>query len=264
MRRSLGTSCSALLLFGLAACGGGGGGASPGSPDPTPDPSVSSRVEEVLEACALEGVAAFAATMAELEPVLRAEAPPSPDFQVTGIDLLGASLSWTLDADADGELDLSGTMRFSDAAGSPSWPFDPATLLALLAGTADVSALLATLPDGTRVAVDYVLVGAPVPLGGSLETTFVDGVPTTASGHVDFPGSACQVGLVFSDLPAALLYDPMPSGVFDLHGTTAEGRLDGTLTLHGNGTATIDVLLDGGNRTVWDYDLATGVLTPRP
>jgi hypothetical protein len=268
MRRSLHRLVRRPLLgFGLAvtACGGGGGGGETdvGAPAPA-GPSLSTRLEDLLASCVLEGVAAFEATMAKFEPVLEGEGAPEPDLEVTGIDLLGASVSFALDADADAVADVTGTMRFLDAAGAPTWPFAPTTLLALLAGTADLPALLATLPDGTTVGLDYALVGAVVPVTGALETTFADGLPTTATGDARFPGAACQVGLAFADLPATLLYDPAPAGVFDLHGTTAEGALEGTLTLHGDGTATFDLLLDGTEHGVWDYDLATGALTKRP
>jgi hypothetical protein len=254
---------SALLLPG---CGGGGGSSDPSAqtPGPGPTPSARARIEAILEACVLEGVEAFDAVAADFDGVLDAGGAPNPDFRVTSVDLLRASVGWTLDADADGQVDLTGTMRFVDAGGSPTLPFTAATILALVAGTADLASLLATLPDGTTVAIDYATVRSPVPVSGTFETTFVAGQPATVSGEATFDGAACETRIAFEDLPAAPLFDPAPAGSFDVLVTTAEGVLEGALTLNGDGTATIDVALDGADRSVWDYDLSTGALTPRP
>jgi hypothetical protein len=249
----------------LPACGsGGGGGDDPGqSATPGPTPTASVRTEAILEACALEGVRAFETVAADFDGAIDGEGT-APDFRVTGIDLLGAALDWTLDADVDGQVDLAGTVAFLDAGGSPTWPFTPDTVLALLAGTADLATLLGTIPDGTTVVVTYATLTSPVPVTGSLEVGFAGGEPAVVSGEADLAGLDCPTTVSFEDLSAADLLDPAPSGTFALLVTTDGGTLEGTLTLHGDGTATIDVVLDGTDRTVWDYDLATRTLTRRP
>jgi hypothetical protein len=249
----------------LPACGGGGGGVGDALPAPDPNPSAVARTQALLEACVLEEVAAFEAAAADFDGALDGEWTTHPDFQVTGFDLVTATVEWTLDADADGDVDLEGTARFLDGGGSPTLPFSPATVLALLSGGApDVAALLATVPDGTTVVVDYATVGQPVGVTGTLETTFLDGQPSTVSGSADFDGTSCDTHVSFTDLAAAALFDPAPAGVFAVEVATTEGLVQGTLTLNGDGTATLDMALDGGDHAVWDYDLATGVLTPRP
>jgi hypothetical protein len=259
-----------VLALLVPACGGGGGGGGDtglegsGGPPPPPPVPPEERARAILEGCVLEAVEAFEGVAARFDGTLDGEQAPTPDFRVTGVDLLSASLTWTLDADADAQVDLQGTMRFTDAGGSPAFPFSPATVLLILAGTADVPSLLATLPDGTGIAVEYETVGLSLPVEGTLATSLVGGMPTTVDGDAFFDGAGCDTRISFEDVPAAALYAENPTATFDVLVTATEGTLQGTVTLNGDGTATIDVILDGTDHLVWSYDLATGTLTLVP
>src|SRR5262245_34231447 len=118
-----------LLAFALVvpACGGGSGGGGDaglaGGAEPAPTATAAERDRAILEGCALEGIEAWEAVAADFDGTLDGETYPAPDFQVTGIDLLAASIGWTLDAQPDGQIDLQGTLRFFDGGGSPAFPF---------------------------------------------------------------------------------------------------------------------------------------------
>jgi hypothetical protein len=260
----------ALGLLAPACAGGGGGGEAVGSgvpagdPPAPPAPTAEERARAILEGCGLETITAFEAVASRFDGTIDGEGDPTPDFSVTGIDFLGASIAWTLDAEADGQVDLEGTMRFLDPAGTPTFPFSIPTLLEVLAGNADLVGLLATIPDGTRVVVDYAAIGSPVPVSGTFDTTFAGGTASTTSGRAEYDGAGCDTGISFEGLAAAALLSENPTGAVDFLTAASGGTLEGSVTLNGDGTATIEGWLDGADPVAFTYDLATGTLTPLP
>jgi hypothetical protein len=201
-------------------------------------------------------VARLLELLALLERASEPGATP-PAFDITGIDLLTASVRFSADLEPDGVVDATGSVAFRDAAGNPTIPFDP------LSPPATVEELLQGLPDGTTVVTTFLVPEEPVTVG-TISTVFQGGQPDTASGTVLVDGVGCDSTFVFEDVPAGpLLAGAWPVATADLTLAGAEGALDGTVTFDGTSTATIVASIDDSTFTFL-LDLVTGEVTQVP
>jgi hypothetical protein len=262
-RRLLGLSVCLLLL--VPACGGSAGDSSPApSADnpftPNPGPATNPNLEfarGVLEGCAAEHTALFLDLLASLQ----AAADPmstGPTIALTGFNVITATASFTADLEPDGTADVTGTLRFTDAVGAPTFPFSPLDIL-----TMPFADLLATMPDGTRMAVDFTMPGAST-LSGTVATRYLGGMPATASGTVAVDGGDCDAMFSFDEIDAgALQGGAIPTATMDSSITSAQGHLDATMTFDGTPVVTIDTEV-GGEAFRFLLDLQTGMLTAAP
>jgi len=249
--------CLVLLL--ATACGGG----STGTTAPLVEPEVDAaqqhkeRVDKalaILQVCAQEHAGRFL-ELVELLQGMSDTGATQPEFKLSGVNLAAASVDFTADLDVDGTDDVTGTLTFTDAAGNPTFPFNPLDVL-----TMPLLDLLATVPDGTILIVDFTLVGTPV-TSGVVSLGFVDGQPATASGEVTTDGTDCDTTFTFEDIDAtALLAGDYPTTTVDMAITSTEGDLDGTVTFDGTTVVVIDTAVEG-EALQFELDLETGVIT---
>jgi hypothetical protein len=249
---------TAVLLSLLLVCACGGGSSSGTTPDDgSQNLSPLERSIEMLQACALTELAGLAELVELFQDAAEPGAAP-PAFRVTGFDLLDASVDWAVAIDGDGPEDAAGTIRFRDADGQPTFPFDIAELLA---GSFDLPSILGAIEDGTVVIVDYRLLRG-TDTSGTLTFEVQDGTPGLTSGSMFINGADCQISLTFDGLSSDTAPGTYPTGTADVLILSQGSTLDGTVTFNGTSTAVINATLDGTDSFTFTYDLGTGQLTP--
>ncbi|MGH7163434.1 MAG: hypothetical protein ACREID_08110 [Planctomycetota bacterium] len=240
---------AAVLTLGLACgCGGGGTDAGPASSVPA--------TQTVLESC-------LAPNVAEIEAILALFASletsgSQAGFEITGFNLFTGEAAWRVDVDGDGTADLEGSARFTDAAGNPTIPFDPADLL----GGADIAALLATVPDGTILIASYQVLTPPEG-DGEIRVTFASGTFETFSGEGGFVVGPCAFDYAYADLRPGDLEGDYPTASFDLSIGYGADVVQGRIVLDGTQTARATFRRDGGADEMFVVDLVTGAITPQ-
>jgi hypothetical protein len=250
------TTAIACVLLLLTSCGGGSGGALPAATEtPGVNDSALERTREILETCTLEDLDRFLSLIDLLGGAT--EGTEGPDLQVENFDFGTLTVGYTIDLDRDGAIDLRGTVRFEDAQGIPTFPFDIADILG---GDPDLASLLASIPDGTVVYVTF----ASVPDGqvsGAFDFTMLEGVATELDGTVTITSSECVIVLEFQDAGSGTtgsLGEIVANGTI----TSTSGNAVGNVTFDGSSQVLLDMTLDGGVEVyTFAYDVETGELT---
>jgi len=262
--------CLALLLL-AAACGGGGGSGPATGLTPPPQTTESALVQQLLEACGVDGTGQFQGVL-DLFTGLFGTGSPAPAFRVTQINLLSsASFSWALDSNNDTIDDLTGTSQLQDANGTPSLSGLDLTQLANILG-GDVSAvatLFQSLPAGTRIHNTFS--GTPpltpaTDISGTVDLVLgTGGAFETSSGNfLSETGTSCSTQLTWTDLDISSLNGAggVPSGTLTLHVETASDMLDGTIVLDGTNSAALSATRKGAPTQTYTLDLGNRTLTP--
>ena len=246
-----------VLALALAlACGGGG--SSPA--DLTGSAAPQSVAQSILEDCALTTVFDYLDIVNAVGGLLDPAATSAPVFSLEGIDILKASIDWSLDLDNDGVADLTGTIRFTDAADNPTLPFD--LLQLLTSGFSDLPDLLGTVRDGTRMHLDYTGTGALSSSGGFV-VDYTGGLPSDVSGNGAAQSGSCSGSFSFDTTNLLDLRGIYPRIDLDLTLQSSGGRIDGTMTLDGTNTARVVVRTNGGTQTsTYLVNLDSGAVTP--
>jgi hypothetical protein len=251
--------CAILLVPLLSACGGGGGGGGP--------PPAQLTTQQMLEQCLAADLADLSTLIATVQGILDAGGTgPQPQFDLVSAVLTGV-LPWTVDVDGDLADDLSGTIFLTDAGGAVTLP---PSLVALLGGggSLDLDAVLALLPDGTRLNLTFVFDGLALVDGasgdGDLSAEVTGGAVTSVSGGGTFTSAECGFDFDFDGLgPEILEGGGFGSGSvgFDL-GVGADS-VGGSIVLDGTNVATVTATRPGSAPETFLVDLATGAVTPR-
>lgn len=248
----------ALVLLLACSCGGGGGDGPPLPADvPSQGETNLERTRAILEDCTLEDLDRFLTILDLLAGATDPDAP-GPDLQIEGINIVAATVSWALDVDRDGAVDMRGTVRFEDAQGNPTLPFD---LADLLGGLDDLASLLASIQDGTTVILAFHSVPDEA-VDGEVEFTMLGGVPTALAGTVTITSPDCVVELELQDTGDGAAGGTFPEAV--AHGTviSTSGDVEGTVTFDGTSRVLLDMTIDGDDEVYsFVYDLETGELT---
>ncbi|MGQ0614952.1 MAG: hypothetical protein ACT4PV_14550 [Planctomycetaceae bacterium] len=243
-----------LALALVLACGCGGSGAAPAAAP------VSASALEVLEDCFVGDALDLTGLLEQLDAVVAGDpAALATLLQITTINLGEASVSFTLDLDGDTAADLLGTLKFQDAAGMPTLPFD---ILALLGGTLDLSAALAAIPDGTRLILDWSL-PAPAPASGSFRYDFVAGGVGTFSGSGNYSQGPCAFAFALDEVSLGEMSSPYPVANFTFDLSAGSDRVRGGVEMDGSALGTIRAQLGSNPEEIFTLDLDTGLLTPR-
>jgi len=145
--------------------------------------------QAMLEEC----VAADAAELEDLLRRLQSAAAGDLDglVRITGLDLLRVRAEFAVDLDGDLADDITGTLRFEDASGRPTLPFDPFSFLD------DPLGAIAAVPDGTSAIAEWTFAGSG---DGHGEATyrFEGGTVVGASGSGTFARESCGLEFDFT------------------------------------------------------------------
>jgi len=249
---------SILLLVALsfvAGCGGGSG-TLPGGGNP-PDPQVALQV---LQDCGSGDFQQFVTLIDAFAALFGNGALPA--YQVTSVDAGSATVAWTLMLGTD---NLIGSLQFQDSQGAPVVPFAVNDFNNLINGFATLPGLLATVADGTQVAIDFNLPSVDSITNGGIIVTMTLGAPDEATGQVNVQAMDCSTNITFADIDASgLLSGGIPTGAtLDITVTGTGGTVLGTVTFNGTETASLEVTLDG---TPFSFllNLSTGAVTLAP
>lgn len=252
---------SALIL---PACGGGG---SSGGALPEPPLNAQQIVQDILTECVQSSVDDVLALQALIEASI-AGGGTGPDATVTGIDLSSLSRPGvTFVADVDGD-------TVADTTGRVSLLNPPLALLLqlseLAAGGGDPEAVLAALPDGTTVEVDFIstttLTASGLATLRLANPTGTQAVPDRTSGAITTNDGACDVLYTWQDqafeqlLPSAGGY---PTGEVNFAVDAPAGDVSGTIEFDGTNVAVVSTTLNpyDAHHTFF-LDIETGIVTP--
>ncbi len=243
-----------LFLAVVLVCGCGGSG---GTPSAAP---INASAQQVLEDCFVGDALDLTGLLEQLDAVVAGDpAALATLLQITAIDLGEASVSFTLDLDGNGAADLMGTIKFQDAAGMPTLPFD---ILALLGGTLDLSDAFLAIPDGTRLILDWSL-PAPATGSGSFRYDFVAGSVGTFSGSGTYSQGPCAFTFSLDEVSLGEMSSPYPVANFAFDLSAGGDRVRGGVELDGSSLGTIWAQLGSNAQETFTLDLDTGLLTPR-
>jgi hypothetical protein len=249
-----------LLVALICACGGGGG-TIPANGNGNGTSPLQDAAQQVLEACAVSSVDDFLAVLEIFEGLLDpAETNPTP-FVILGVDPGAASVDWTLDIDGDTNPDLAGSLSFTNDQGEPETAAD-VNLLA--GGFDDLDTMLASLPDGTQLAIAAASFEPP-PFDVVAIATVLGGAVDTVWGMANGQNLDCQTLLDFADASFQDLGGDYPTMTLHISATSGDGTVDGTIVFDGTNQARAEVTL-GSDMEVRAFliNLDTGVVTPAP
>jgi hypothetical protein len=243
------------LLCVLVACGGGS--SAPGTL-PADQPQT---VQQAFEECLATDAVDIASLVDLLQGLLVSgqDQLPQPQFDLLAGLLSGGRVPYTWDLDEDGTNELGGIVRFLDADGNTTIPFDIATLLA--SGIDDPLALIAQVPEGTRLELTFTLGGALLQSAseasgdGTLVFSLGGGTVTGVSGSGTFGAGPCLFDFSFDDVPVTAL-DGFPTADFEFDARIGADRLVGTIRFDGTETAVVSAKLNDDPEESFEIDLA--------
>jgi len=249
----------ALLLLALpallASCGGGGGGGGGGGDDED-DPRREAALA-LLESCP-EPAQEAVRLLGVFREVLDAGAgsPPTLSFQ----EVVGQTVTWTLDSAGDGSDDLSGSVRFLDESGSPITPFD---LNQLVTSGQRLVTFFVGLPANTQVVLPFAGLGENV--SGQFVAVLGTGVVDRMSGNLaDSSVAGCEGVFSFGPTPFATLGGLFPTVTFALQILDdMENVVTGTMEVPGSSTAMLSVRFGGSADGPFEFrlDLVSGAVS---
>ncbi|MDJ0976602.1 MAG: hypothetical protein QNJ98_19250 [Planctomycetota bacterium] len=232
------TPATPLCVLALSLLIGACGGSRPSPEDflPPPDP-FPDQVRAIVETCAVPDLQQLFALLDVFDALLDPDVA-DPPLLFTGLRVIEGCIDWTLDTDADGIADVSGSFCFRDASGAPVFPFNPVNIGN---GVAEVADLLATLPDGTDVVVAFSQGGAGT---GALTVQFEEGRPRTGSGSVTYARDDCTTVYGFTDVQTQNLLAPRPNALITLTLDSPEGQAVGTFSMNGTPEGVLSMTKD--------------------
>jgi len=246
-----------LLALVLAGCGGGGGGGTPPAQLTT---------QQLLEQCLAADLADLSTLIGTIQGMLDSGGTgPQPQFDLVAAVLTG-KLPWTLDVDGDLVNDLSGTIFLTDASGDVTIP---AGLVALLGGggAPDLDAILALLPDGTKMNLTFLFDDLDLVHGASGDGDFAveveGGAPASVSGGGTFASGECDFDFSFDGLgPEILEGGGFGSGSVGFDLGVGSDSAQGSIVLDGTNIARVTATRPGSAPETFLVDLTTGSVQP--
>jgi hypothetical protein len=209
-------------------------------------PAPAATAQQLLQECVAPHTVDLVGLLRRLEAA--ASGDLSGVVRVTGVDLVRATVEFTVDVDGDLSADARGALRFEDAAGRPTVPFDPLLLLT------NPASAFGAIADGTVAVLDWEILegGAGA---GTARYRFEGGVATSVSGEGTFERGPC--GIEFT-------LDGADPATATLAFVVAAGRetVTGSVEILDAATARIRARVDSGAEQTFLLDLATGALAP--
>ncbi|MHC4409601.1 MAG: hypothetical protein ACYS0E_05910 [Planctomycetota bacterium] len=254
---------TALLLFGLAACGGGGAN---GDESALAKSGANSEtdVQELFAGCLASDAADLGALLETLQGFFSAgDAPlPQPEFDLLAALISGGVVPYTWDLDGDEIDDLTGTIRFLDQDGNTVIPFDLATLIG--GGIQDPLDLLGEIEDGTRLELNYTLGelllsgGSEASGDGALVFRLAGGTISSIAGSGTFESGACLFDYAFDEIGFDLgNLDGLPVVKFEFDAKVGDDEITGTIDFDGSDTASVTASVNGGPSETFALDLTS-------
>ncbi|MHC5032074.1 MAG: hypothetical protein ACYTGU_14560 [Planctomycetota bacterium] len=213
----------------------------------------------MLEECGASFYGDFVQLLAIFEGLLDPSETNSQQFTIDGVDTDLAEVVWSLDLDGDQMPDLFGTLQFAQEEGDP----EPAADVSLLAGGFDdLDAMLAALPDGTRINFGAAR-AEPPPMDATFTFVIVGRAADSVSMNANTQDLDCLLNIGFADVPFQDVGGDYPNLTATLDIATGDGAVEGTVAFNGTSQARIEVSV--GSETdvhAFTIDLETGVVTP--
>jgi len=241
----------ATIVVALAAgCGGGGGG---GVVVP---PAGQALAKQILEDCGVDALGSLGGLIDAFFGIMDI-GTPLPNVTVTGLlNDPATGFSFSIDLDGDDSPDITGTLEFFDAGGTPVAVAD----LAEVPANPDAFAgLLGVVPDGTRIRIDYTAVSGTD--NGTITLPLQAGAAASMSGQVSIQIGNCSSTFTFTDVEVLIWL--VPIATIEVEIVSSAGTLEGEATVDTSDVAAFSVTLDGGS-TLFEFNvnMETGVATP--
>lgn len=210
--------------------------------DEAPAPAASTQ--QLLQECVAPDTLDLVGLLRQFEAAANGDL--SGIVRVTSIDLIRATVEFTVDVDDDLVADVSGALRFEDAAGRPTVPFDPLLLLT------DPASAFGAIADGTVAILDWKILegGAGA---GTARYRFEGGVAREAAGEGTFERGPCGIEFAFDGSnPAA--------APFTFRVVAGAETVEGSVEILDAATARVRARVGTGPEQTFLLDLATGAL----
>ncbi len=264
---------SCLVVFSLVlAVGCSSSKREPSQDEGSGDSATALTAQDLLENCVTADLPDFAAILDVLQNLLAEDAElPQPELDLLRL-IIDGTVGFSLDADQDGTVDISGSFGFENASGQPTIPVSAQVIQDIISrGDVDLQAILDGLPAGTTFKLDFDVPNIPgstvqggIAPAGSISFAIGDNGLATISGAGSFSSGDCTFDFDFSDIGdfnTGLDGFPVASLGFDLSVGNTDG-LGGSIDLDGTNNAIIRAVLDGGLPEFFNLDLETGSLSP--
>jgi len=257
---SLACACGGGGSSGTADSGGGGGGGGSGGGGSggggTPEDQV---IQQILESCGVLRLQQYVTFVRAVEATLDPAGTTLPAFSGITVDQAAGAVTAMLDLDGDLTDDYMVAFQFLDDQGQPAAPFD---LTQLAGGLGNLDSLVAAMPDGSFLSVNFLEL-VPGDPNALITFSFAGGAPDLVNADATAPDPLCNSILMAEDVPFGDLAGDWPTMTFAVNFATVEGNTLGTATISGTSVARLDLQLTTITYT-FDVDLATGTVTLVP
>ena len=249
-----------LFVAFAVACSGG-------SDTPTDPTNESLSAQQILENC----VAFDAADLASLMEMLQATMANGEGAPEISIDLIGGVLGggvfpYGIDLDLDGTDDITGTIHFTNEAGTTTIPFDASDVGSL--DPSDPLGVLAAIEDGTTLHMAFALDSLMLESGhgasgdGAFHMLIDNGAIASTDGEATLGSGDCAFDVDFADLAlGGFLEGTFPDAMLEYSLDAVEGTVAGSIEFDGTSKVKITASLDGGPAETFTIDLLDGGLT---
>ncbi len=259
---------SLLVAFAIACSGGSDNPNDTDNGNNNSDPiNQAPTAQRILENCVAFDAADLASLMEMLQATMTGgEGAPEISIDLVGGVLGGGVFPYGVDMDLDGTDDITGTIHFTNAAGTTTIPFDTSDL-----GSLDPSnplGLLAAIQDGTTLHMSFAFDSLLLESGngasgeGEFRMLIDSGMIASTDGEATFGSGACAFDVNFEDLALGEFVEgTFPDAMFEFNLDAVEGEVAGKIEFDGTSKVKVTASIDGGAEETFTIDLLDGGLT---